>query len=104
VERPLKQLHLGLFDNAQSNDTGTALWRHPDNQRVNFDSLDYWTEIAGICEEAKFDFLFLADAWGWADVAGKRPTCARSKASSFRGSTPLSWYRPWYRRPRIWGW
>ena len=69
----MKQLHLGVFDNAQSNDTGTALWRHPDNRRVDFDTLGYWKEIAGICEEAKLDFLFLADAWGWADVAGKRP-------------------------------
>ncbi len=24
-------------------------------------------------EDAGFDFLFLADAWGWADVAGERP-------------------------------
>jgi FMN-dependent oxidoreductase (nitrilotriacetate monooxygenase family) len=73
VHGAVKQLHLGVFDNAQSNDTGTALWRHPDNQRVNFDSLGYWTEIAGICEDARLDFLFLADAWGWADVAGTRP-------------------------------
>ena len=69
----MKQLHIGLFDNPQANDTGTALWRHPDNQRYHFDRLSYWTEIAGICEDAKLDFLFLADAWGWADVNGKRP-------------------------------
>jgi long-chain alkane monooxygenase len=69
----VKQLHIGLFDNPQANDTGTALWRHPDNQRYHFDRLSYWTEIAGICEDAKLDFLFLADAWGWADVNGKRP-------------------------------
>ena len=69
----MKQLHMGVFDNAQANDTGMALWRHPENQRMHFDRLDYWTELAGICEEAHLDFLFLADAWGWAEINGERP-------------------------------
>ena len=69
----MKQLHVGVFDNAQSNDTGTALWRAPGNERVHFDTPGYWTTLAEICEAAKLDFLFLADAWGWADVNGERP-------------------------------
>jgi len=69
----MKTLRFGLFENAQSNDSGTSTWRHPDSERHNFDTLDYWLNIARLCEEAKFDFLFLADAWGWADVNGKRP-------------------------------
>jgi FMN-dependent oxidoreductase (nitrilotriacetate monooxygenase family) len=69
----VKQLHVGVFENAQANDTGTALWRHPDNERVHFDRLSYWTELAQICEDAQLDFLFLADAWGWAEVNGVRP-------------------------------
>jgi FMN-dependent oxidoreductase (nitrilotriacetate monooxygenase family) len=69
----VKQLHIGVFDNPQANDTGTALWRHPDNERYHFDRLSYWKQISEICEDAKLDFLFLADAWGWADVNGKRP-------------------------------
>ena len=69
----VKQLHIGVFDNPQANDTGMALWRHPENQRMHFDRLDYWTELAGICEDAHLDFLFLADAWGWAEINGERP-------------------------------
>src|ERR1700683_624755 len=72
----MKQLHLGLFENAQANDTGTALWRHPENERYHFDRLSYWKNIAEICEDAKSDFLFLADAWGWAEIRGKRPDIA----------------------------
>lgn len=64
---------LGLFENAQANDSGTATWRHPDNRRSQFDSLDYWRANAKLAEEAGFDFMFLADAWGWADVNGERP-------------------------------
>ena len=69
----MKKLRFGLFENAQANDSGTSTWRHPDSERHMYDTLDYWLNIAHICEDAKLDFLFLADAWGWADVKGKRP-------------------------------
>lgn len=74
----MKQLRFGLFENAQANDSGTATWRHKDNKRDGFDRLDYWREIARTCEEGGLDFLFLADAWGWSEVNGKRPEiCSR---------------------------
>ena len=69
----MKTLHLGLFDNPQANGSGTATWRYPSSQRHLFDRLPYWLEIARICEDAHFDFLFLADAWGWAELDGRRP-------------------------------
>ncbi|MGG7510738.1 NtaA/DmoA family FMN-dependent monooxygenase [Plantibacter sp. YIM 135249] len=69
----MKQLRFGLFENAQTNDSGTATWRHPENQRHLFDTLGYWKNVAEICEDASLDFMFLADAWGWADVNGTRP-------------------------------
>ncbi|SJN21393.1 Monooxygenase, DszA family [Microbacterium esteraromaticum] len=72
----MKKLHFGLFENAQANDTGRATWRHPDNQRDQYDTLEYWLKIAKICEEGGLDFLFLADAWGWAEVNGVRPDVA----------------------------
>ena len=68
-----KRWRLGLFENAQANDSGTATWRHPDHGRYRFDDLDYWIETARMAEDGGFDFLFLADAWGWADVRGRRP-------------------------------
>lgn len=69
----MKQLRFGLFENAQANDSGTATWRHPLNERDHFDSLDYWRHIAEISEKAGLDFIFLADAWGWSEVNGSRP-------------------------------
>ncbi|MFK4731299.1 NtaA/DmoA family FMN-dependent monooxygenase [Agromyces mediolanus] len=69
----MRRLRFGLFENAQANDSGTATWRHPDNERIRFDELAYWRDLARLCEDARLDFLFLADAWGWADVNGSRP-------------------------------
>ncbi|WGW13254.1 NtaA/DmoA family FMN-dependent monooxygenase [Saxibacter everestensis] len=76
----MKQLRFGLFENAQANDSGTATWRHPDNERDHFDSLDYWRNIARICEDAQFDFVFLADAWGWSEIDGSRPDICSEEA------------------------
>ena len=64
----MKTLHLGLFDNPQANGSGMATWRYPSSKRHLFDELSYWLEIARLCEDAQFDFLFLADAWGWAEL------------------------------------
>ncbi|WP_166870822.1 NtaA/DmoA family FMN-dependent monooxygenase [Salinibacterium sp. ZJ450] len=69
----MRKLRFGLFENVQANDSGTATWRHPANKRDHFDSLDYWKQIAQICEDARLDFVFLADAWGWSEVNGERP-------------------------------
>lgn len=76
----MKQLRFGLFENAQANDSGTATWRHAGNKRDHFDRLDYWREIARLCEDAGLDFLFLADAWGWSEVNGKRPDICSTEA------------------------
>lgn len=69
----MKKLHFGMFDNAQANGFGMAPWRHPDDQRHRFTELGYWIELAQMCEDAKLDFMFLADAWGFAQVGGQRP-------------------------------
>ncbi len=41
-----------------------GLWRHPDSQQVEFNSLDYWVDLARIFERGKFDNFFLADVLG----------------------------------------
>lgn len=68
----MKTLRFGMFDNAQANGFGMAPWRHPDDQRHRFTDLDYWIGLAKMCEEARLDFMFLADAWGYAQVGGER--------------------------------
>lgn len=69
----MRKLHFGMFDNAQANGFGMAPWRHPDDQRHRFTDLSYWIGLAQMCEEAKLDFMFLADAWGYAQLNGARP-------------------------------
>ena len=68
----MRRLVFGMFDNAQANGFGMAPWRHPDDQRHRFTELGYWIDLAKMSEEARLDFMFLADAWGYARVNGER--------------------------------
>ena len=97
----MKTLHLGLFDNPQANGSGTATWRHPASERHRFDELPYWLDIARICEEAQFDFLFLADAWGWSEVHGRRPDICTTESLDLPRLDPAivaAALIPWTRR------
>jgi len=76
----VKQLHIGVFDNAQSNDTGPRSGATQTISGSTFDSLSYWAEIAGICEEAKAS---TSSSWRTPGAGltwrASDPTCARSK-------------------------
>ncbi|MDH2384343.1 LLM class flavin-dependent oxidoreductase [Bradyrhizobium sp. CER78] len=58
-----------------------GLWRHPDDRSLDFDTLDYWTDVARILEAGKFDSIFIADGIGIHDVyAGTADAALRSGA------------------------
>ncbi len=78
--RTVKHLRLGLFENVAANVGGTVTWRHEDDQRHRFDDLRYWRDLGEVLEDAGFDFLFLGDAWGWAEVDGVRPPVATEES------------------------
>lgn len=85
----MRNLKLGVFENAQTNASGTATWRHPDSRRHLFDTLEYWRDLAAICEDAKLDFLFLADAWGWSEIDGTRPPIATEETLDLPRLDPM---------------
>ena len=74
-----RQHHEDSFTSAcsrtlQANDSGTATWRHPDNERVTTSTPSTTGRTSPRSAKTRgLDFLFLADAWGWADVNGERP-------------------------------
>ncbi|MBX3567920.1 MAG: NtaA/DmoA family FMN-dependent monooxygenase [Rhizobiaceae bacterium] len=41
-----------------------GLWRHPESRQVEFNDLNYWTDLAKTFERGKFDNFFLADVIG----------------------------------------
>ncbi|GGC65470.1 LLM class flavin-dependent oxidoreductase [Chelatococcus reniformis] len=47
-----------------------GLWTHPRDRSLEFNTLDYWIDVARIMERGKFDALFIADGIGIHDIYG----------------------------------
>ncbi|PRY10496.1 NtaA/DmoA family FMN-dependent monooxygenase [Kineococcus rhizosphaerae] len=69
----VKNLLLGVFQVAGPNGMSGASWPHPENHQVEFTDLSMWTSLARRVEEGGFDFLFLADSYGYATIGGEVP-------------------------------
>ncbi|MCU1527911.1 MAG: class flavin-dependent oxidoreductase [Frondihabitans sp.] len=67
----MKQMHLGLFDVAGPQVGGTLSWTHPRSNSSAFTDLEHWVVLARVLDEAGFDFLFLADNYGFPSIGGE---------------------------------
>ncbi|NLF04460.1 MAG: 5,10-methylene tetrahydromethanopterin reductase, partial [Actinomycetales bacterium] len=59
---------LSAFDMTCVTHQTTGLWRHPDNRAHEYNTLEYWTNLAQLLERGTFDTLFIADVVGLYDV------------------------------------
>lgn len=75
-----RQLHLGLFEAPAVNIMGMALWAHPEHTATRFTDLAHWEGLAQRLHDAAFDFLFLADSYGWGELDGARPDVNAAQA------------------------
>jgi FMN-dependent oxidoreductase (nitrilotriacetate monooxygenase family) len=68
AETPKKKLILNAFVEMCSGHQSPGLWKHPDDQSADFNSVDHWVELAKLLESAKFHGIFIADVLGGYDV------------------------------------
>src|ERR1700712_2146693 len=71
VNRQMKPLILGVFQYIGPNGTVGSAWPHPDDTSADFLKISHWTELAKKFEDAKLDFLFLADSYGFPALNGE---------------------------------
>ena len=65
-----KPILFNAFDMLVPTHQSPGLWRHPESQIEQFDTLNFWTQTAQTLEDAGFSALFLADIPGLYDVYG----------------------------------
>lgn len=63
-----KRIILNAFDMGCVTHQAPGLWRHPDNRADEYNTLEYWTNLAQLLERGRFDAIFLADVVGIYDV------------------------------------
>ncbi|NQX33501.1 NtaA/DmoA family FMN-dependent monooxygenase [Herbiconiux sp. VKM Ac-2851] len=67
----MQPLLLGIFQYIGPNGTVGSAWQHPDDTSAEFTKLSHWTALAKKFEEARLDFLFLADSYGFPALEGQ---------------------------------
>ena len=63
-----KRISLNAFDMTCVDHQSFGLWRHPRSRATEYNTIEYWTNLAQVLERGRYDALFLADAAGWCEV------------------------------------
>lgn len=77
-----------FYSNAPAQ-TWTGLWSHPLSEGPNYNSIEYWTELARIAEGGLLDGIFFADGLGAVDVYEGKPDAAMRSGNFWPLSDPL---------------
>ena len=85
----MKQILLGAFEINQVNLTSQGLWAHPDQNTYRYKELAYWTDLARLLERGFFDFLFLADSYGYPLLRGETPDVTFEQAVEIPKNDPM---------------
>ena len=63
-----KRIVLNAFDMTCVTHQSAGTWRHPESRAWDYNTLEYWTDLAKLLERGRFDSLFIADVVGVYDV------------------------------------
>lgn len=63
-----KEIRLNAFDMNCVGHIQHGMWTHPRDRSVDYNTLEYWQDLARLAERGKFDGIFLADIVGVYDV------------------------------------
>ena len=63
-----KRIALNAFDMTCVGHQAPGLWKHPRSRADEYNTIEYWTDVAQVLEKGLFDALFLADVVGYYDV------------------------------------
>jgi len=63
-----KIIHVNAFNMNSVGHIHHGMWTHPRDQSHQYNTLDYWINLAKILERGLFDGIFIADIIGYYDV------------------------------------
>jgi long-chain alkane monooxygenase len=85
----MKPLIFGAFEINQVNLTSQGLWAHPDQTTYRYKELDYWIEMAKLLERGGFNFIFLADSYGYPHIKGLTKPVVFEQAVEIPNNDPM---------------
>ncbi len=78
-----RKIRFNAFDMNCVAHQSPGLWRHPEDRSWDYNTLDYWVNLAKLLETGGFDGLFIADVLGTYDIyAGTDEAAIRQGAQT----------------------
>lgn len=84
-----RRIRLNAFDMNCVAHQSPGLWRHPDDRSWDYNTIDYWVNLAKLLERGRFDGLFIADVLGAYDVYGGTDEAAIRQGAQIPVNDPL---------------
>ncbi|GHD24633.1 LLM class flavin-dependent oxidoreductase [Tianweitania populi] len=84
-----QELRLNTFQMCAPVHNWAGLWRLPGDQAVDYNRLDYWTNMAQTAERGLLDAIFIADVFGVYDVYGGSPETALRAGAQIPNMDPV---------------
>ncbi|WP_067688459.1 LLM class flavin-dependent oxidoreductase [Nocardia jejuensis] len=84
-----RRIRFNAFDMNCVAHQSPGLWRHPQDQSHRYKELSYWTELAKLLEQGRFDGIFIADVLGTYDVYGGDDVAALRQGAQIPVADPL---------------
>ena len=85
-----KRIILNAFDMTCVSHQAAGTWRHPDSRAWDYNTLEYWTDMARTLERGCFDCLFIADVVGVYDVYRGSAEAALADAAQVPVNDPFA--------------
>ncbi|GAA1696691.1 LLM class flavin-dependent oxidoreductase [Microbacterium sediminicola] len=82
-------LHFGVFESFQPQTGGTHSWPHPLDDGREFLDLERWARMAKVMDETGYDFLFIADQYGYPIVGDDISEVAVTRGINFPTLDPF---------------
>lgn len=83
-----REIRVNAFHMNAPGHSWAGLWRHPRDRSVDYNTPDYWVDLARIAERGKLDGVFLADVFGTYDVYGGSADAALAGAAQAPNADP----------------
>ena len=84
-----RKIRFNAFDMNCVAHQSPGMWRHPDDRSWDYNTLDYWVDLAKALESGGFDGLFIADVLGTYDVYAGTDEAAIRQGAQIPVADPL---------------
>jgi long-chain alkane monooxygenase len=89
LQTPKPHIRINAFAMQSPVHQSPGLWRHPSDQSLAYNQLDYWVSLARTLERGLVDALFIADSLEFNDIYGGNTDAALRHAAQVPKHDPL---------------